>query len=110
MSKKKNKKFKKIKPKLKPAIATNTGTFTSSDPVFPEKAVETPPANEKIIESENAYKNPEYDHVKKDIKKILLIITILIVLFAGIYVLGEKTNSLKAIGDWIYRVANINAG
>ena len=112
MSKKKNKKFKKNRS-VKPAPQeTNTNAFVSSDPVASEEAVSGKTNDEKITESaspkaDDPYSNSQYDHVKKDVKKILFIIAILGIIFIGIYLIGVKTSILSSFGDWIYRVANI---
>ncbi|MFA4996001.1 MAG: hypothetical protein WC536_02545 [Patescibacteria group bacterium] len=111
MSKKKNKKFKKNKSVKSTPQEINTTTFISSDPVVSEESISNGIDN-KVTEptspkTDDPYSNNQYDHVKKDVKKILFIILILGVLFTGICLLGAKTNVLSSFGDWIYRVANI---
>jgi len=112
MSKKKNKKFKKNRSAKVASQEVNTNTFVSSDPVISEEVISSKTNDKEIAEStslkaDDPYLNNQYDHVKKDVKKILFIIIILGVIFAGICLLGAKTNVLNSFGDWIYKVANI---
>lgn len=103
MSKKKSKKFKKIKKQspvdqMKPA---QSGPETSNSELIEE-------IKESKVEDHNeAYLTKQYDHVRRDIKKVTLIMTLILLSVVGFYFLNDKTPYLTNLGDWIYKVANI---
>lgn len=110
MSKKKTKKFKKNKPQLSSQPEKMEITdFTSSDPVAPEDSIsgKQTPATGKTHSQNTDESYSHSKHVKKDVKKIVLIIFLLSLIFVGIYFLGSETNVLSSFGDWIYKIANI---
>jgi uncharacterized membrane protein len=105
MSKKKNK-FKKskrhhlqdqpIKKQMSAVEVKNNSPIVESS------------ASDKVIEAPlDHYDTQKYDYVKHDIKKILIImVSIIIVLFA-FYFIELKTTILDTIGNWIYKILNI---
>ncbi|MCL5410416.1 MAG: hypothetical protein M1324_01025 [Patescibacteria group bacterium] len=112
MSKKKNKKFKKNKPNKGFQKSETTNTFVSSDPVVSDESIinnQTSTQGDKSspIEIDDPYSHNQYDHVKKDVRKIIALIGLIILVFSGIYILGLKTNILSSFGDWVYKIANI---
>jgi hypothetical protein len=104
MGKKKNK-FKKQGPKVQPvtqierkldqAIATETNTE--------DVKLETP----AIVETDEiAILNEKYKFVRRDVKKLLIVLGILAVILVGIYIINIKTPFLTTVGDWIYKIGN----
>jgi hypothetical protein len=112
MSKKKLKKFKKgghVKQKGRVSSSSTNITEQKRENLIEEiESME----NERIAEKEtepDIYMSDKYDHVKRDVKKILLIMfAILIVLFLTYYV-SLKTTYLSSLGNWIYKILNIQA-
>lgn len=104
MPKKKFKKFKKSQqPQVKPEVIVNTIT-ESGEVIMPaKKVVET---KESKYQEDLAHLNEKYLPIRKDVFKLLMVITILIILFISVYVISQKTTILGSFGDWIYRVCN----
>ena len=112
MSKKKNKFKKKHQPHnsitlLSEKEKTIRPTGDSLDEVLDYDALPVKPAPENL---HDVYKTDKYDHVKKDIKKILIIMAIIILALIGIYILSLKTTILSSFGDWVYKILNIQTG
>lgn len=106
MSKKKNRKFKKShssQPIPTPAISVKTisATERSTEPTVTPISVPT-----AIETNEIAILNEKYQYVRRDVKKLLLTILLLGVLFVGFYILGQKTSILTQFADWIHKVGN----
>jgi hypothetical protein len=108
MSKKNKKKFKRNKFNQSPTSASSVQESMSDA----SESDVTAPATEATIKSEkpmadDPYSNNEYDHVRKDVRKILFIISILALIFVAVWLIGTKTGVLTSFGDWIYKIANI---
>lgn len=107
MSKKKNKKFKKSSAVIKPSV------LNAQDNIV-EKQSETQKNN--ITSSVTAEKNNDpyaisilnerYIPVRRDVRKLLIVLSILAIILVGTYFVGLKTNILSAIGDWLYKIGN----
>lgn len=109
MSKKKNK-FKKKKTHQLNNVLTSNQAVDLANPIsesLEENFGDTPRPTEDV--KPDAYKTDKYDHVKKDIKKILVIMLIVILLLVVIYILSLRTSFLGTFGNWLYRVLNIQA-
>lgn len=112
MSKKKLKKFKKGgHTKHKGNIAPNsTQSITQKRNELIDEVESLGVEAEKEEETEpDIYMSDKYDHVKKDIKKILIIMLSIFIILFGVYYLSLKTTYLASIGDWIYKILNIQA-
>jgi len=110
---KKNKKFKRNKSRN---ILTPIQTTAANNIGLNDADIEISASGEASIKVEtkkpeevDPYTHNQYDHVKKDVRKILFIIAIIIIIFIGACILSAKTNVLASFGDWIYKIANIQA-
>lgn len=115
MSKKK-KKFNKLKKKhlVQPNQSHQTPKITTeqNDNNLEAEVASLPSESEVDIRESVSKDIPasienEYAYVKKDIKKILLIIFSLVVILIAIYIVGLKTTLLSSFGDWVYEILNI---
>lgn len=106
MSKKKNK-FKKRKDHKEVKSPVSNQTPRAIDSI--SEPIDDSDDNESSSPQPNFYKTDKYDHVKKDIKKILFIMSIIILVLIGIYVLSLKTSILNTFGGWVYKILNIQA-
>jgi len=105
MSKKKTKKFRAgIKSNIKtaPIVGAYSGSLEQI-----ESAVE--PTSE-IIETkadrEHAENEKQYSFVRKDVRKLGITFSILVVLFVGCYILSTQTSILTNLGSWLYKIGN----
>lgn len=110
MSKKKNK-FKKSKKRQLETISVSNHTsknMNETGDLLPDdhESISQPIIDEKP----DVYKTDKYDHVKTDIKKILIIMSIILLALIVIYFIGLKTSFLGTFGDWIYKILNISTG
>lgn len=106
MPKKKNK-FKKNKKHQveNVTLATQSAMDADSSGELPENVIEANP--QPIEEESDMYDVKEYEHVKKDVKKIVTITTIIVLILIATYLLSFKTSALSTFGDWVYRLLNI---
>lgn len=118
MSKKKNKKFKKQRqsshiqpvhrsesqPLADGTIRENTTTEDSS-PQNEKKNIEA-----KEQSSEEQIAEHQYKYVKKDVKRVLIYVVLMILILAAVYVLSIKTSVFSSFGDWVYKLLNIQTG
>ncbi|MEI8143103.1 MAG: hypothetical protein WCG48_00600 [Candidatus Berkelbacteria bacterium] len=105
MSKKKHNKFKKKQQAITVKETTQPEAISSGDELIMSKTI----TKELAVEAENEIVNGhDYSYVKKDLKKIGIVLAILVILFVSFYILGIKTNLLNAFGDWIYKILHIN--
>jgi len=105
MGKKRNKKhnkFRRIQPKNPAPAAILQDTSIASSPQ-PEQTENT----ENVIILEKPISIDKYGYVRKDIKKILIIMTILVLLLIVSLFVELKTDLFKDFGNWIYKVLNI---
>ena len=118
MSKKK-KKFNKLKKKHQAQSFQNPQASKTpierNDTNLEAEVASLPSESENDIEESVSKDIPtsienEYAYVKKDIKKILLIILSLVVILIAVYIVDLKTTLLSSFGDWIYRILNITTG
>jgi len=108
MSKKKNKFKKKHQAQHNiPSAPRDTEKILSPEGELLEEVLDKRPDMIEPEDMHDAYKTDQYDHVKKDIKKILIIMVIIIVALIGIYILSMKTSILSSFGDWVYKILNI---
>lgn len=106
MSKKKNK-FKKSKKQQADNITSSQSINIANpdcEPIIERESRETVQAK---TEAPDVYQTDEYAHVKKDIRKILIIMLIIVIVLIGIYLLSLKTSFLTNFGNWTYKLLNI---
>lgn len=106
-----SKKNKKLKKQLRhnltqqsqqsPSIAVNAGV---SAPVQIQTQTLNSKEPEKIEEVESV------EEAGREIKKILLTVTILIAIIIGVYFLSIKTNFIFTAGEWLTKILNIKVG
>lgn len=105
MSKKKNK-FKKNKRHSAPITSIKrTVSSTNKEDQLLEKRDDIVLEENTDIGTEDI--SNEYAHVQKDVKKILIIMSSIMILLAIIYYLSTTTPLLSSLGDWIYKILNI---
>ena len=101
---KKNKKLKKKKP-MSPIIgqqmpeSSSVGNVSANTHAAPSQSIKTPAA--PVVES------AEFQHVRKDVKKIMTLLLIIIIVLIILYFVDQKTTILSSAGDWIYKILNI---
>lgn len=83
----------KIEEKIEPAQTTAVEQAPS------------PPPPQPII-SETSIANPQL--VLKEVQKIILLISVLILLILIVYFLGQKTNFINQFGDWLLRFFRVS--
>lgn len=124
MSKKKFKKFKKKKkhgqhsysgyapvqePQVREPVQVQQSTAATSipiqTPVEPEKTEAT--ESKKEVAEEIAANNKEYAYVKRDVKKILIVMGSIIALLIVAFYVNEKTPIFHSMGNWLYNALNI---
>lgn len=105
MGKKKNK-FKKSHRIEAPVMRVKTTVSTVDtkedeilDEGISEKAVEAKPDHLTDL-------NRQYKYVRKDVRKLLMTIGLLVVLFVAAYFVNQQTGLLTSIGNWIYKIGN----
>lgn len=106
MSKKKFKKFKKISNQQ---LQTNNAATSSEKRDAIVSELNATEKERKELAEKDIYDTDKYDHVKKDVKKITIILGSIILLLFGIYFLSLKTTYLSTAGNWIYKILNIQA-
>lgn len=110
MSKKKNKFKKNKKRQIAENIAAPVRTVELQNPITEPVAEQTISApTPAAADGSDAYHTDKYDHVKNDIKKILVIMLIIILVLIGVYILSLKTEILTTFGNWVYKILNIQA-
>ncbi len=117
MSKKKHKKFKKKKkhghidfapaqPRPVRVEQPAQTTSTSAQTIEPEELEAAETNNEPTAEAIAAEKK-EYAYVRRDVKKILVVLGSIVVLLIIVFYINQKTPLFYSLGDWLYRVLNI---
>ena len=109
MSKKKNKFKKKHQTQHNISTPLTVEREISPGGEILEEILDNKPAptDHEAEDLHDVYKTDKYAHVKKDIKKILIIMAIIILALIGIYVLSLKTTIFSTFGNWIYKILNI---
>jgi len=104
MSKQKTKKFKRNHKgtAAQPLEITSTAKIVDSI----EPVASAPTVNLESQSDDDAIEK-EYAYVRKDVRLILLTILLLVVLLIIAFILGEKTTWLRTLGDFIYKITNI---
>ncbi|MFA6963341.1 MAG: hypothetical protein WC227_01315 [Patescibacteria group bacterium] len=106
MGKKKNKFRQSQKPRIQNEVARETTTISIPNPSNTQvETVKTAPEAPIKVDRETEL-NAKYAHIRKDVNKLLIVIASLTIIFVGIYILGQKTDVLTNIGDWIYKIGN----
>jgi hypothetical protein len=103
---KKNKKFKNKK-----IYSNNSSPAPAKIELDENRTIEPVMREERVVIKEETevdhYKTDKYAHVKKDIAKILVIMTSILILLLVIYFISLKTTYLTSLGDFIYRISHI---
>lgn len=115
MSKKKFKKFKKKHshhPQYVAPVEQSTPVQTEavsdvSDALANIKTAEKVEPKVAAPEVETEAEKEEYSYVKKDVKKILIVIGSIFVLLFAAYYASIKTPIFNSMGDWLYNTLNI---
>jgi len=108
MSKKKNKKFKAhhhqptYQPAVSPVAPSVQSTGNATVTTMPEAPVKEAPLDEISV------LNKKYAYVRRDVGKLLIVLTSLAILFVAIYFLGTKTDILTMVGNWIYKIGHFS--
>ncbi|MEI7792841.1 MAG: hypothetical protein WCI57_05135 [Candidatus Berkelbacteria bacterium] len=105
MSKKKTKKFR---AGIKSPVKT-TSSVGISDATDIQEGDVIDLANELIETKEEKEHNEmlsRYAYVRKDVRKLGLTFSILVLLFIGFYVLNSQTSILADLGNWLYKIGN----
>jgi len=110
MSKKKNKKFfKKSSKASQPAVLNTRDNISTGQPTVSGGKLAEPVVTEK---NNDPYAisilNERYLHVRKDVKKLLIVLGTLVIILIGTYFLGQKTTVLSSVGDWLYKLGNFS--
>lgn len=111
MSKKKNK-FKKSKKRHSPQQNINTPSRPQTEV---SNAIDSRELEEnREIQADNVdqeaddfYGTDKYNHVKKDVVKILIIMAAIVLVIVAVYILNSKTTIFTSFGDWVYKILNI---
>ena len=111
MSKKKHKKFKKDKKRTHVTYAPAITATNVTRPAVPQSAIEATetiaePAETESVKDEFATLDAEYAPVRRGVRKVLLTIGLLVVLFIGAYFINTKTTLFASFGDWLYLIGN----
>lgn len=116
MSKKKNKKFKKSHKHQAQSVhptGMNLGSVAIENPAVLETPVHAgaagngEPKVDETFTKEAAADDPQFSRIRKDVKKITMIMAVMAAILIGIYFLNKQTTLLEGLGDWLYRVGNI---
>ncbi len=109
---KKHNKFKKhggnkhnvVRPQaVQPAM---TGTATVSAPEQIQSTPVEPVAPEQL--DEIALLDEKYAFIRRDVRKLMIVLGSLVILFIAIYFVNTKTEILANLGDWIYKVGHFS--
>ncbi len=101
---KKNKKLKKKKLVVSENIVATEQSIDSSSISDTARQVKQRPVASPSTLSDESH---EYDHVRKDVIKILLLMLGIVILIVVLYFIGIESNYLTSIGDWFYKILNI---
>ncbi|PIS07522.1 hypothetical protein COT78_03235 [Candidatus Berkelbacteria bacterium CG10_big_fil_rev_8_21_14_0_10_43_13] len=117
---KKNKKFKKHTHKHSSSQVQSTGlkleTRSSEletenlESDVQESSSEIRKSNSPlpVADPEIAILDERYTYVRRDVRKLMIVLAVLIVLFVATYFLNTKTTVLDNFGDWIYKVGHFS--
>jgi hypothetical protein len=110
---KKNKKFKK---KISQNLAARIAQIEQERPQTPQVQETTvgsdqSPKNGQVVNGAKVVEDDsgreKYAYVRRDIRRNLIVILILLLIVATLTVLNEKTSYLKQVADWIYTTLNL---
>ena len=105
MSKKKTKKFR---AGIKSAVKSTpvVGAYSCSLEQIETATETTGEIVETKADREHAENEKQYSFVRKDVKKLGMTFSILVLLFIGCYVLSTQTSILTNLGNWLYKIGN----
>ena len=114
MSKKKFKKFKKkhahqtqyVAP-VQTAVTTPIETEVMAEIHDEPEVVEKVEAKTAPMLEETEAEKKEYGYVRKDVRKILIVIGSIFILLFVAYCLSLKTPIFNSMGNWLYNTLNI---
>lgn len=109
--KKKNKKHSQVYVAPRPTVsAAPVAASTASPDAVAEMAPETieeevvKPTSDAIIPAED---EAEYAYVRRDVKKILIVMSSVIALLIIAFIISNKTSAFNSMGNWLYNTLNI---
>lgn len=102
------KKSKKLKKKRVSQPNQNLPVDSSNTPISSGSEIELASEETKKVELSRT-PAPEFAHVRKDVKRILTLLGIIVVVLIGLYLVDAKSHYLATIANWIYKILNIQA-
>ncbi len=80
----------------------------SSEPEIQESNPKIQTPKSEIPTDEIALLNEKYAFVRHDVRKLMIVLTTLAIIFVATYFLNTKTTVLANLGNWVYRVTHIS--
>jgi len=102
----KKKKFKKFsKNQMLEEIKKSETTFPEKSPV---NTNQNNNISAKTPEQKSISPNSEYNYVKSDLKKIIVVFSVIILILIGIIIINQRTVWLSNFSDMLVKTLNIN--
>lgn len=115
------KKFKKKKHKKhggrpnfsapQPAVAVKPADIAVGTEIEEPEIVEEVKEEPKIAKTADAIipqeEEKEYAYVRKDVKKIVIVMASIIALLIVAFIINSKTSAFYSLGNWLYKALNI---
>lgn len=90
------------------AQPVSTSTQEVADTLVEIKSSELSKAITPEKPDEIALLNEKYAFVHRDVRKLMIVLGSLVVLFIAIYFINTRTTILTNLGDWIYKVGHFS--
>ena len=103
---KKNKKFKK-------KVSQNLSARIAEIDAIKAPAAVTPASNQPVANTQTPVQvvdpsmQDKYAYVRRDVRRNLIIIFILLVILTGVTILNAKTDYLHQLANWFYTTLNL---
>lgn len=107
MSKKNKKKLRRLMRSQMAQNASQTEKAITEEKL-PQNTVERPSEAPKMVSSEENEVAEETKMVKKEVRRILLTVAILIVAVVAVHFLNIKSDFILKIGEWLSKALNIS--
>lgn len=105
------KKHKKLKKKKQHFAYTPAINQSASAPAeisdSEELAIHDKPITASTASQITEATPPEFQHVRGDIQRILLLLAIIVLVLIGLYFIDIKTSYLSNTANWFYKILNI---
>ncbi|MDO8443948.1 MAG: hypothetical protein Q7S80_00370 [bacterium] len=112
---KKHNKFKKRQSAHQPHAArqetaqpVSTSTQEMADTLVEIKSSELSKAITPEKPDEIALLNEKYAFVRRDVRKLIIVLGSLVLLFVAIYFVNTRTTLLTNLGNWIYKIGHFS--